>query len=76
MRLITFPSAIHVAVWQELYFRWCSLTEMTIRLTFETTADGLDNGTAPVGDKTLSAEVSDKETLLGHCHNAEHQIIR
>ena len=37
---------------------------MTIRLTFETTADGLDNGTAPVGDKTLSAEVSDKETLL------------
>ncbi|KAH9939229.1 uncharacterized protein BXZ73DRAFT_88953 [Epithele typhae] len=56
MRLITVPSAIHVAVWQELYFRWCSLTEMTIHLTFESTTDGLENGVAPVGDKALSME--------------------
>ncbi|KAI0737738.1 hypothetical protein C8Q80DRAFT_1276173 [Daedaleopsis nitida] len=53
MRLITSPSAIHVAVWQELYYRWCSLTEMTVRMTFEQTADGFENGTAPVGDKAL-----------------------
>ncbi|RPD66792.1 hypothetical protein L226DRAFT_452976 [Lentinus tigrinus ALCF2SS1-7] len=56
MRLLTSPSAIHVAVWQELYFRWCALTEMTIRMTFDQTADGLENGTAPVGDKSLSSE--------------------
>ena len=57
MRLMTVPSLIHVAVWQELYFRWCTLTEMTIRMTVDTTADGLDSGAAPVGDKALSAEV-------------------
>ena len=57
MRLITSPSAIHVAVWQELYFRWCALTEMTVRQTFQQTTDGLENGVGPVGDKTLPAEV-------------------
>ncbi|TBU46391.1 hypothetical protein BD309DRAFT_622853 [Dichomitus squalens] len=56
MRLLTSPSAIHVAVWQELYFRWCALTEMTVRQTFEQASDGLDNGPAPVGDKTLPME--------------------
>ena len=57
MRLITSPSAIHVAVWQELYFRWCALTEMTVRGTSEQTNDSLENGVAPVGDKTLPMEV-------------------
>ena len=57
MRLMTIPSAIHVAVWQELYFRWCHLTEMTIRMTVDTNADGVDNGTGPTGDKALSVEV-------------------
>lgn len=56
MRLITTPTAAHVAVWQELFFRWCALTEMTIRMTFEQTTDGFENGSAPVGDKALSLE--------------------
>ena len=57
MRLITSPSAIHVAVWQELYFRWCALTEMTVWGTSEQTIDSPENGVAPVGDKTLPMEV-------------------
>ena len=56
MRLITSPTAVHVAVWQELYFRWYALTEMTIRMTFDTTTDGFEVGAAPVGDKALSME--------------------
>ncbi|KAI0677196.1 hypothetical protein C8Q78DRAFT_1180405 [Trametes maxima] len=56
MRLITSPTAVHVAVWQELYFRWCALTEMTIRMTFDQTTDGFENGAAPIGDKALSVE--------------------
>lgn len=60
MRLMTSPSAVHAAVWQELYFRWCSLTEMTVRQTFEQTTDGLENGTAPIGDKTISPEVRER----------------
>ena len=66
MRLITSPSAIHVAVWQELYFRWCALTEMTVRMTVKSTADGLDSGSAPVGDKALSAEVCGPLTSNSH----------
>ncbi|KAI8982739.1 hypothetical protein BD414DRAFT_515918 [Trametes punicea] len=56
MRLITSPTAVHVAVWQELYFRWYALTEMTIRMTFQQTTDGFEVGAAPIGDKALSME--------------------
>ncbi|KAI0371618.1 hypothetical protein BV20DRAFT_1017123 [Pilatotrama ljubarskyi] len=56
MRLIASPTAVHVAVWQELYFRWCALTEMTIRMTFDQTTDGFEVGAAPIGDKALSME--------------------
>ncbi|KAI0329579.1 hypothetical protein GY45DRAFT_1324865 [Cubamyces sp. BRFM 1775] len=56
MRLITSPTAVHVAVWQELYFRWYALTEMTIRMTFDATTDGFEVGAAPIGDKALSME--------------------
>ncbi|KAL7282669.1 hypothetical protein ACG7TL_004142 [Trametes sanguinea] len=56
MRLITSPTAVHVAVWQELYFRWCALTEMTVRMTFDQTTDGFEVGTAPVGERALSME--------------------
>ncbi|CDO69579.1 hypothetical protein BN946_scf184759.g19 [Trametes cinnabarina] len=56
MRLITSPTSVHVAVWQELYFRWCALTEMTVRMTFDQTTDGFEIGTAPVGDKALTPE--------------------
>ncbi|KAI0355329.1 hypothetical protein OH77DRAFT_1424817 [Trametes cingulata] len=56
MRLIASPTAVHVAVWQELYFRWCALTEMTIRMTFDQTTDGFEVGAAPIGDKALSIE--------------------
>lgn len=62
MRLITVPSAIHVAVWQELYFRWCQLTEMTVRLSADNSADVLDTGITPVGDKALSSEVNTSVT--------------
>lgn len=60
MRLLTSPSAVHVAVWQELYFRWCTLTEMTVRLTFEQTAHGTEKQekeVMPVGDNSLPMEV-------------------
>lgn len=68
MRLMTSPSAVHAAVWQELYFRWCSLTEMTVRQTFEQTTDGLENGTAPIGDKTISPEVRACKAREGSIH--------
>lgn len=60
MRLLTSPSAVHVAVWQELYFRWCTLTEMTVRLTFEQTTHGPESKekeVMPVGDNSLPMEV-------------------
>ncbi|KAI0638553.1 hypothetical protein C8Q77DRAFT_1047292 [Trametes polyzona] len=56
MRLIANPTAVHVAVWQEVFFRWCALTEMTVRMTFDQTTDGFENGAAPIGDKALSLE--------------------
>ncbi|KAI0775878.1 hypothetical protein BD413DRAFT_470082 [Trametes elegans] len=56
MRLIGSPTAIHVAVWQELYFRWCALTELNIRMAVDQTSDGYDVGIAPIGDKALAPE--------------------
>ncbi|KAH9854976.1 hypothetical protein C2E23DRAFT_883516 [Lenzites betulinus] len=56
VRLISAPTAVHVAVWQELFFRWCALTEMTVRMTFEQTTDGFEVGPAPIGDKALTPD--------------------
>ncbi|KAI1796034.1 hypothetical protein LXA43DRAFT_649826 [Ganoderma leucocontextum] len=59
VRLLTSPSAVYLAVWQELYFRWCTLTEMTVRQTFEHTSHGPESKekeVMPVGDNSLPME--------------------
>ncbi|PCH40763.1 hypothetical protein WOLCODRAFT_88808 [Wolfiporia cocos MD-104 SS10] len=56
MRLMPSSSPVHVAVWEECYWRWCALNEMTIKKSIDATADGFDSGTAPVGEKSLTAE--------------------
>ncbi|CCM02314.1 uncharacterized protein FIBRA_04405 [Fibroporia radiculosa] len=56
LRLMPSSSPVHVAVWEECYFRWCMMNELTVRMSIPTTADGFDTGSAPVGDKVMSAE--------------------
>ncbi|KAH9948737.1 hypothetical protein B0H21DRAFT_787622 [Amylocystis lapponica] len=56
MRLMTLHSPVHTAVWQECYWRWCALNEMTLRMSLESTTDGFDGGTTPVGERDLSLE--------------------
>lgn len=54
MRQIKLPSPVHMAVWQECYWRWIALNEMAIRMSF----DGSDDmNHVPVGDKSLTMEV-------------------
>ncbi|THH31919.1 hypothetical protein EUX98_g2275 [Antrodiella citrinella] len=53
MRQIKLPSPVHMAVWQECYWRWIALNEMAIRMSF----DGSEDMThVPVGDKSLTME--------------------
>ncbi|OCH94514.1 hypothetical protein OBBRIDRAFT_722708 [Obba rivulosa] len=56
MRLMTFPSPVHIAVWEECYWRWCSLNEMVMRLSLDSTTDGFEGGTTYIGENTMSAE--------------------
>lgn len=53
---LTSPQAFGIAIWEECYYRWCTLTELVIRAP----QDGveLDDGQQPIGDKWLSVEVS------------------
>ncbi|TCD61394.1 Ras GTPase activating protein ira2 [Steccherinum ochraceum] len=53
MRQIKLPSPVHMAVWQECYWRWIALNEMAIRMSFDGSED-LSH--VPVGDKSLSME--------------------
>lgn len=58
LRLMPSTSPVHIAVWEECYWRWCALNEMAIRRGVDaTTADGFDSGITPVGEKALSGEV-------------------
>ncbi|CAL1700085.1 unnamed protein product [Somion occarium] len=52
MRMLTLPPAVHMAVWQECYFRWCTLNELAIRMSL----DSDDLQTQPTGDKSLTME--------------------
>ncbi|TFY54349.1 hypothetical protein EVJ58_g8920 [Rhodofomes roseus] len=56
MRLMPSTSPVHVAVWEECYWRWCALNEMVIRRSTDSTADGFEAGIAPVGEKVLTSE--------------------
>ncbi|OBZ70421.1 Neurofibromin [Grifola frondosa] len=56
MRLLAFPSEIHVAVWNEMYWRWCTFNELTIRMSMDQTSDGFDSGLAPIGEFSISTE--------------------
>ncbi|EMD40361.1 hypothetical protein CERSUDRAFT_148314 [Gelatoporia subvermispora B] len=56
MRLMTFPSPVHIAVWEECYWRWCSLNEMVTRLSLDSTADGFEGGTTYIGENSMSAD--------------------
>lgn len=53
MRLIAIPSPTHVAVWEECYWRWCSLSELATRMSL----DPSEEGPLPNGDKSLTTEV-------------------
>ncbi|KAH8096624.1 hypothetical protein BXZ70DRAFT_945419 [Cristinia sonorae] len=53
MRQIKLPSPVHMAVWQECYWRWIALNEMAIRMSFDGSED---MNHIPVGDKSLSME--------------------
>ena len=57
MRLMPSTSPVHVAVWEECYFRWCALNETAIRKSMDGAVDGFDSGIAPVGEKALTSEV-------------------
>lgn len=57
MRLMPSSSAVHIAVWEECFFRWVLLNEMVIRDTIDSTVDGFDSGRAPIGDRAMSTEV-------------------
>lgn len=65
MRLLVTPSPVHIAVWEECYWRWCTLNEMTSRTSGEISTDGFESGPAPVGDRSLSAEVSFSVNQIG-----------
>ncbi|KAL4251095.1 Ras-GAP domain-containing protein [Abortiporus biennis] len=52
MRLLALPSSIHMAVWQECYWRWCAVNEMSMRMSLE--IDDLDK--RPMGDNSLTLE--------------------
>lgn len=56
MRLMPSSSAVHIAVWEECFFRWVLLNEMVIRDTIDSTVDGFDSGRAPIGDRAMSTE--------------------
>lgn len=47
------PSPAHIAVWQECYWRWCMLREMSS----PNSMDALEEGPLPIGDGSLTAEV-------------------
>ena len=53
MRILAIPSPAHVAVWQECYWRWCTLKEMA----GGTSMDPVDDGPLAPGDQSLTAEV-------------------
>ncbi|KAH9927288.1 uncharacterized protein B0H18DRAFT_1161603 [Fomitopsis serialis] len=55
MRLMPSTSPVHVAVWEECYWRWCALNEMVIKGSIDSTVD-VDPGIAPVGEKALTNE--------------------
>ncbi|KAI0686496.1 hypothetical protein BC835DRAFT_1523052 [Cytidiella melzeri] len=52
MRLLAHPSPAHVAVWEECYFRWRSLSEMADRQSL----DPSESDPPPTGDKSLTPE--------------------
>lgn len=52
MRVLAMPTPTHIAVWQECYWRWCTLREMSS----PTSMDTLDDGPLPSGDGSLTAE--------------------
>ncbi|EKM59988.1 uncharacterized protein PHACADRAFT_115378 [Phanerochaete carnosa HHB-10118-sp] len=54
MRVLAIPSSAHIAVWQECYWRWCMLREMSS----PTSMDALEEGPLPNGDGSLTAEVN------------------
>ncbi|KAI0080777.1 hypothetical protein K474DRAFT_1717515 [Panus rudis PR-1116 ss-1] len=50
MRSLSLPVPMHMAVWQECYFRWCTLDEMSLRAIAD------DQGPLPTGDRSLTNE--------------------
>lgn len=52
VRLLTLPPALHMAVWQECYFRWCTLNEIAVRMALDDEVPGF-----PMGDRNLTVEV-------------------
>jgi hypothetical protein len=59
MRILAIPSPAHIAVWQECYWRWCTLKEMAGGTSMDTVGDG----PLPTGDKSLTAEVCSSLTM-------------
>lgn len=60
MRLLAIPSPTHVAVWEECYWRWCSLSELATRSSLDPT----EEGPLPNGDKSLTTEVFASATTV------------
>ncbi|KDQ64130.1 hypothetical protein JAAARDRAFT_118551 [Jaapia argillacea MUCL 33604] len=54
LKSIASPSPAHIAVWEECYWRWCSLAELTVRAPM----DALDgqNGHNPIPDMSMTHE--------------------
>jgi hypothetical protein len=65
VRLITYASAVHVAVWEECYWRWRALSEMI----FESLADSADVAENPRPPAWQEVRLMQFFYLVGHPSN-------
>lgn len=62
MRVLAVASPAHIAVWEECFYRWCTLNEIASRSSL----DPSDNEPPPMGDRSLTAEVRRNHMFEGH----------
>ena len=72
MRVLAMPTSAHIAVWQECYWRWCMLREMSS----PTSMDTLEEGALASGDESLTLEVRAAVSHINSLLKTDHRSGR